>query len=95
MFDQFQKEFIRCCPDAKDFMVHWEDVAPVIVEWARRKPNPVASLMVDELYKHGAPSQGIHIFNECEEVCVMDLNRDLIKFKVHQVTISKRAGRVH
>ena len=57
MFDQFQKEFMRCCLDAKDFMVHWEDVAPVIVEWARRKPNPVATLMVDELYKHGAPSQ--------------------------------------
>jgi len=45
-------------------MVHWEDVAPVTVEWARRKPNPVETLMVDELYKHGASSQGsIYLMN--------------------------------
>jgi len=59
MICQFQKEFVRCCPSSKDFLVKWEDAAPVVVEWARRKTNPMAALLVEELYKNGAPSQGI------------------------------------
>ena len=55
---QFHKEFVRWCPTAKDFVVAWEDAAPIVTEWARTKSNPVAAMIVEELFKCGKPSLG-------------------------------------
>ena len=49
---------MRCCPTAKDFVVQWEDMAPIVVEWATKKCNAMASLLVDELRANGKPSLG-------------------------------------
>ena len=55
---QFHKEFLRWCPSAKGFLVEWEDAAPIVIEWARTKSNPVAAMIVEELFRNGKPSLG-------------------------------------
>jgi hypothetical protein len=55
---QFAKEFTRCCPDAKDFLVQWEDMAPLIINWSSTKVNSTAQLILSELNANAAPSIG-------------------------------------
>jgi len=55
---QLHKEFMRCCPTAKDFFTQWEDMAPIINNWAVTKSNPMASVLVDELLADGKRSLG-------------------------------------
>ena len=59
VYTQLHKEFMRCCTTAKDFLVQWEDMAPVVVDWASSKSNQMASLLVDELRADGKPSLGM------------------------------------
>ena len=59
-----QKEFVRCCPTAKDFFVQWEDMAPLIIDWARTKFNSTAEKILEELNENitiGKNVKGIHI----------------------------------
>jgi hypothetical protein len=49
---------LRCCPSAKDFLVEWEDVAHILVEYAASRSNPMVELMISELKLIESPSLG-------------------------------------
>lgn len=61
IFFQFQKEFTRCCPSALDFFTEWEDVSPIVIDWARTRHNLVAQQMLvemDAIVRNGEHSIG-------------------------------------
>lgn len=56
---QFHAEFLRICPNAKDFVVTWEDMASAVIDWARLKTSFVAELFLQELIGFETQSLGI------------------------------------
>lgn len=51
------------CPDAKDFVVEWEDVASAVNDWARMKTSFVAEQFLHELNGIETPSLGTSVFS--------------------------------
>lgn len=58
LFVQFEAEFKRCCPEARDFIVYWEDMAPHVTEWASKKTNTVLESLLAEMCASGKPTLG-------------------------------------
>ncbi|XP_065684343.1 uncharacterized protein LOC124810277 [Hydra vulgaris] len=45
----FQREITATFENAKDLLTQWEDMAPHVITWARRKENPMAKQLLLEL----------------------------------------------
>jgi hypothetical protein len=55
---QFQAEFKRICPTAKDMLVEWEDMSATVIEWARLRTNSIVEELITELNANGSPTLG-------------------------------------
>jgi hypothetical protein len=67
---QFQAEFKRICPTAKDMVVEWEDMSSTFVEWAHLRTNSMVEELITELNANGKPTLGketlLVVFGICE-----------------------------